>query len=126
MDRFGAVTKDRAKRSYDVFVHLPVEFEMRADGHRPVSESYRHVCDRLLTEVLDELEIPCHVVGGSVARRVTQIVELLALPVEVEIDDAVALAHERIERSREMTAERRIAGQAPPTLRRRVRAAIHY
>lgn len=126
MDAFGAVAKDRAKRAYDVFIHLPVEFPMRADGHRPVSEEYRHVCDRLLREVLDELGIPCRVVGGSVGERVTQIVELLDLAVEVPIDESVAIASERIARSRDMTAERQLAGQAPPTLRRRIRAATHY
>jgi len=126
IDAFGLVAKERAKRAYDVFIHLPVEFEMRADGHRPVSEEYRRVSDRLLIRVLDELEIPYHVVGGSVSERVTRIVELLELDIVVPVAEAVAMANERIEHSREMTAERQIAGLAPKTLRRRVRAAVHY
>ena len=41
MDAYGTVTKARAKRLYDVFVHLPLEFQMDADEHRPVSEKYQ-------------------------------------------------------------------------------------
>lgn len=126
LDAFGLVAKERAKHAYDVFIHLPVEFEMRADGHRPVSEQYRHVADQLLISVLDELEIPYHVVGGSVSERLTQIVDLLHLDVAVAVTEAVAIAHQRIELSREMTAERHLAGLAPKTLGRRVRAAVHY
>jgi nicotinamide riboside kinase len=126
MNMYGTVTKQRAKRVYDVFVHLPVEFEMRADGHRPVSEEYRRVADELLIEVLQELEIHYHVVGGSVRERVQRIVELLELPVEVPVDEAIAIATDRIETSREMVAERVIANQAPKSLRRRVRAATRY
>ena len=126
INAYGAVAKARARRAYDVFVHLPVEFAMRADGHRPVSERYREVADQLLVEVLGELEIPYHVVGGSVRERVQQIVDLLELPLEVPIDDAIQIATRRIAHSREMVAERQIALQPPKSLRRRVRAATRY
>jgi nicotinamide riboside kinase len=126
INAYGAVTKDRAKRTYDVFVHLPIEFEMRRDGHRPVSETYRRVCDQMLVDVLDELDIPYHVVGGSVRERVQRIIELLDLAVQVPVDDAIAIAAERILRSREMVAERQIAAQDAGSLRRRVRAATRY
>lgn len=126
VNAFGLVAKAHAKRSYDVFIHLPVEFEMRFDGHRPVSEAYRHVSDRLLVEAVDELEIPCHIVGGSVVERVARIVDMLELATEVPIELAVAEAVDRVRQSGEMVAERRIASQAPKSLRRRVRAAIHY
>jgi hypothetical protein len=120
---YGAIVKARAKRMYDLFVHLPVEFEMDADGHRPVSERYRQVSDALLIEVL---EIPYYKVGGSVRQRVQRIIELLELPVVVPVDEAIELATDRIARSREMVAERTIANQAPKSLRRRVAAALHY
>jgi nicotinamide riboside kinase len=126
MNAYGMVTKRRAKEIYDVFVHLPVEFELRPDGHRPVSEEYRKVSDALLTDTLDELEIPYHVIGGSVRERVERIIDLLGLPIEVPVEDAVAIAVERVERSQEALAERQRANQAPQTLRRRIRAATRY
>jgi nicotinamide riboside kinase len=126
MAAYGTLTKDRAKRTYDVFVHLPVEFEMAADGHRPVSEQYRHVADRLLVEALEELAIPYHVIGGTVHERLHRIVDALDLSVRVPVEEAVEVATERIRRSRDVAAERYIAAQAPASLRRRVRAATRY
>ena len=126
VDAYGKVVKARAKRLYDVFVHLPVEFEMARDGHRPVSERYRVVSDALLIEALEELEIPCYRVGGTVEQRLERIVELLELPLRVPIADAVILANERIARSKEMVAERQIANLGPRSLRRRVTAALRY
>jgi nicotinamide riboside kinase len=126
IDAYGRLTKDRAKRMYDRFVHLPVEFEMAADGHRPVSEDYRRVSDALLIEALEELAIPYDVVGGTVRERVERIVELLGLPLVVPVDEAIAVAADRIARSREMVAERALANQAPKSLGVRVRAALHY
>src|SRR5664279_3121694 len=45
MNAYGTVTKARTLRTYDAFVHLPLQFAMAVDGHRPVSEEYRRVCD---------------------------------------------------------------------------------
>lgn len=126
IEAYGKVVKARAKRSYDVFVHLPVEFEMDRDGHRPVSERYRQVSDALLIEALEELEIPYYRVGGSVQQRVERIVELLELPLVVPVPEAIEQASDRIARSKEMVAERTIANQAPRSLRRRVTAALRY
>ena len=126
IDAYGTVTKQCAKRSYDVFIHLPVEFEMRTDGHRPVSEKYRRVSDRLLIDTLEELDIPYHVVGGTVHRRVEQVIDLLGLPVEVPVDEAVTIATDRVLRSREAAAEREIASLRPASLRHRLRAATRY
>ena len=125
MQAYGIVVKERAKRMYDMFIHLPVEFEMNPDGHRPVSEEYRKVSDRLLIETLHELRIPYHVVGGTVAERVTRIVELLDLPLVVPVDEAIQIAIHRIARSKEMVAEKQIANQASWPLHRRLLAAVH-
>jgi hypothetical protein len=46
-----------------------VEFDMRRDGHRPVSEEYRRVSDGLLIQTVHELAIPYHVVRGSRRER---------------------------------------------------------
>jgi nicotinamide riboside kinase len=123
---YGMVTKDHAVRAYDVFIHLPVEFDMRSDGHRPVSEKYRRVSDQLLIDVLDELEIPYYVVGGTVRDRVQTVIDLLGIPVEVPVDQAIEIADQSIRRSREMVAERQISTQAPKSLRRRLRSATRY
>jgi nicotinamide riboside kinase len=121
MQAYGNVVKERALRMYDVFIHLPVEFEMDRDGHRPVSEEYRRVSDELLVQTLDELEIPYHVVGGTVRERVQRIVELLELELVVPVDEAIAIAAQRIARSKDMVAERQLANQA---LRRKVLGRI--
>jgi nicotinamide riboside kinase len=126
MNAYGTVVKARAKRLYDAFVHLPVEFTMKADGHRPVSEEYRHVSDRLLTETLDELEIPYWVVGGTVAQRVEKILYLFRLKPEVPVDEAIEIAADRIRRSKEMVAERQIANTVNPSLWRRIAYAVRY
>lgn len=99
MNSYGVIVKNRAQRLYDAYVHLPVEFEMRQDGHRPVSEPFRLLSDRLLIETLDELDIPYQIVGGSVEERVEKILTLHRLPVAVPIDAAIEEAQERVSRA---------------------------
>jgi nicotinamide riboside kinase len=123
---YGVVVKARARRQYDAFVHLPVEFNMAADGHRPVSEKYRIVADHMLIATLDELEIPYHIVGGSVAARVERIIELFDLPVVVPVDDAIAAATDRIGRSREMVAEKQLAAQTNRSVGTKLMDAVRY
>ncbi|ASW53296.1 ATP-binding protein [Plantactinospora sp. KBS50] len=93
IDNMGAVVKQHAKRAYDVFLHLPVEFPLVADGHRPVSERFRRLSDELLLSTLEEYGIPYHIVGGTIAQRLRRAVELLDLPVRVDLDEAVARAY---------------------------------
>lgn len=127
MDAYGIVVKNRAKRLYDAYVHLPVEFEMKQDGHRPVSEPFRLLSDRLLLETLDEIGVPYHVVGGTVRERVEKVLQLHQLPLVMPIDEAIAVARERVEtatavlddHARAMASQRR-------TLRQRLRYATRY
>lgn len=126
MDAYGVVVKARTRRIYDAFVHLPIEFSMAADGHRPVSEKYRVLSDELLIETLEELEMPYHVVGGTVPERVAGIIELFGLPTVVPVDEAVELAADRIRKSKELVAERQIAAHQDVSLARRLRYAIRY
>jgi len=95
-DTLGDVTRARAKRLYDAYVHLPVEFDMHPDGHRPVSEPFRRLSDDLLIEALQELEIPYHVVGGPIPERVNRIIELFDMPQVVPTDEAIELAQIRV------------------------------
>lgn len=92
IDALGAVLKDHARRAYDVFIHLPVEFDLVADGHRPVSERFRSMSDELLRDTLDELGIPYHVVGGTLENRLATIVDIFGLPARMSLERAVELA----------------------------------
>lgn len=95
-DTLGDITRNRAKRIYDAYVHLPVEFDMEPDGHRPVSEPFRRLSDDLLVAAIEDLQIPYRVVGGTVAERVTTIIELFDLPTVMSVEDAIAEAQTRV------------------------------
>ncbi len=110
IDAIGAVTKRHAKKAYDVFIHLPIEFDLVADGHRPVSEQFRRLSDNLLLSSLSALEIPFHVVGGSVPERLDRIVDALSLPRVMSVEDAIGLTAQEIaafDVSDELTRENR-------------------
>ncbi|KUO22650.1 AAA family ATPase [Streptomyces dysideae] len=92
IDNMGSVFKGHARQAYDVFIHLPVEFDLVTDGHRPVSERFRLMSDELLRATLDELAIPYHVVGGSIEHRLATIVDIFGLPARMGLDRAVELA----------------------------------
>ncbi|MFI6875011.1 ATP-binding protein [Streptomyces sp. NPDC050400] len=128
MDAYGAVAKARAKRIYDAYVHLPVEFEMKADGHRPVSEPFRRMSDELLIDTLEELEIPYHVVGGSVRERVERIVEIFDLPLVMPLDEAIERAGAKVrEATRVLEQDARFHdAQRVKSLRRRISYAMRF
>jgi nicotinamide riboside kinase len=128
MDAYGAIVKQRAKRMYDVYIHLPVEFEMQADGHRPVSEPFRHLSDKLLIDTLDELQIPYFVVGGSIRRRVEKIVDLLDLPLVRPLDEAIEMAVEKVRLDTEIIEAdaRHHSRQRAQSWRKRLRYTLRY
>jgi hypothetical protein len=128
MHAYGVIVKNRAARLYDGYVHLPVEFEMERDGHRPVSEPFRRLSDQLLVQTLDELGIPYHVVGGSVRQRVENIVDIHQLPLVVPVDEAIALAEERVRQATAVLERhaRQLATQRRRSLRQRIRYATRY
>ena len=47
MLNFGSIAREYAKNTYSEFIHLPIEFPLVADGHRPVSERFRALSDEL-------------------------------------------------------------------------------
>ena len=96
IDNMGAVMKDHAKKSYDYFIHLPVEFPLVEDGHRPVSEYFRKMSDDLLINTLNELGIPYTVVGGSIPERLDRIVQLFNLPKRMSSEAAIDRAYSDI------------------------------
>lgn len=95
-DTLGEITRGRAARTYDTYVHLPVEFNMDQDGHRPVSEEFRRLSDELIIGALEDMKVPYRVVGGSVPDRIEQIVKIFDLPLVVPIPEAIAEAERRV------------------------------
>lgn len=128
MDIYGDLTKDRARRLYDAYVHLPVEFPMHADGHRPVSEEFRLLSDRLLLESLDELGLPYLIVRGSIAERVEQIVGHHQLPLVMPIDQAITRAQDRVRAATDLIeADARVhEARRRKSLYRRITYALRY
>jgi hypothetical protein len=92
IDNMGVAMKQHAQRSYDAFAHLPIEFPLVADGHRPVSERFRALTDQLIRDTLDELAIPYHVVGGTFVERLDAIADLFDLPRQMPVEQAAERA----------------------------------
>ncbi|MBF6212648.1 AAA family ATPase [Nocardia puris] len=127
-DTLGDITRARAKRIYDAYVHLPVEFDMEPDGHRPVSEPFRRLSDDLLIAALEDLEIPYRVVGGTIAERVTTIIELFDLPIAVPVEEAIEQARHRVATDLDdLKADARFhEAQREKSLYRRISYALRY
>ena len=128
-EAFGAVVKRHAQRSYDEFIHLPVEFPLVEDGHRPVSEEFRALSDRLLKTTLDELGIRYHVVSGTLEERLQKIAAIYGLQPVMPLEQAVAEATDRvrslhieIESDAQAAAKRRRAAPWIVRLRQRLAA----
>lgn len=102
ISNFGDVVKQHAKTSYEYFIHLPVEFPLVSDGHRPVSERFRQLSDSMLLETLETLHIPYIVIGGTLEERLARIVDELGLYPVCEIEHAAAQARDAVERLNNM------------------------
>lgn len=89
---YEKLVKRHTSISYDVFIHLPIEFPIALDGHRPVNEKFRKLSNDYLIHTLKELGTPYIVVGGSIEDRLEEIIRQLNLPVRMTIEEAVALA----------------------------------
>lgn len=89
----GCVVKQYTQKSYNVFIHLPIEFPLCKDGHRPVSERFRKMTDELLLNTLDELGIQYYIVSGNIEERLKKIIEILNLKTHMDMKAAVELAY---------------------------------
>lgn len=127
-DTLGDITRARAQRIYDAYVHLPVEFDMEPDGHRPVSEPFRRLSDDLLTDALKDMGIPHRVIGGSIPERIERIVDEFDMPVVVPIEQAIEEARHRVRADIEdLKADARFhEAQRRKSLLRRLSYAVRY
>jgi hypothetical protein len=123
---YGTVARIHSREAYDAVVHLPVEFAMAPDGHRPVSERYRVLSDRDLRHEFRALGFDVHEARGPVARRVTRVIETLALPQVCDVEEAVALARQTITRSREEVSRRILAQDQPLSLGDRLHLTFRF
>ncbi|WP_180342719.1 AvrD family protein [Auritidibacter ignavus] len=71
--RIGQVFLDHAQSSYDLIVHLPIEFAIASDGHRPLMEEYRSFTDSKLRRSACSLSVPVIEASGSVAERLATV-----------------------------------------------------
>jgi hypothetical protein len=92
LEQMAIPAKQHAKATYDAFVHLPIEFPLVADGHRPVNERFRSLADELMLRTLDELQIPYHTVGGTVAERLEKIIAIYDFKPVVGVGEAIERA----------------------------------
>lgn len=89
--QYGHAFRQHVKQTFDAFVHLRNERPLTADGHRPMNERFRAYCDDMLLATLEDLQIPYHSVGGSMAERLDTIAQLHSLPRAMSIEDALEL-----------------------------------
>lgn len=125
LDAYGTVVQRHAREAYDLAFHLPIEFAMGPDGHRPVSEKYRDISDVELRQCMKDLRIPFHVVRGTLRERLACMTEYLGVTPVVSTDDAVRDATDRVRNSHEALAKR-IQDQQGEGLRHRVSGMFRY
>ena len=92
INNYEKLVKLHTSKSYDFFIHLPIEFPIAVDGHRPVNEKFRVLSNNYLLQTIKELKIPFIEVGGSVEIRLEKISKSLRLDHKMSIDEAVRLA----------------------------------
>jgi nicotinamide riboside kinase len=94
VEQYGHAFKQHVKATYDAYVHLRHELPIAADGHRPMNNEFRAAIDKKLLATLDELEIPYHVVGGSMAERLETIAGIFGWKPVMSTDEAIELARQ--------------------------------
>ncbi|WP_149182791.1 AAA family ATPase [Streptomyces sp. TRM49041] len=94
VDQYGQALKKHVKDTYDAYVHLRHELPITADGHRPMNEKFRATIDAMLLETLDELEIPYHVISGTMPERLETISGIFGLTPVMSVEEAIELARQ--------------------------------
>lgn len=120
IEAYGEVVRAHAKANYTHVVHLPVEFPMAENGHRPVSEKYRTLSEQQLLQEFQSYDIPNYSVSGTEEERLQQIIQCLDLPQVMEIPEAIEQARQRIISNQEAVAKRIIEQYEKPTLKEKM------
>lgn len=97
IENLGSVVKQHAQETYDEFIHLPVEFPLVEDGHRPVSEEFRALSDQLLLESVKSLDIPYHIISGTIPERLQKIIDLYHFEPVMTIEEAINITQKETE-----------------------------
>lgn len=126
MEAYGQVAKIHAKEWYTDVVHLPVEFEMNPDGHRPVSELYRTLSDIEIQDSFHHLGFAPYLVRGVQKERLEQIIDKYHLPIIVPIEEAIERAEKQIQTNREAVSKRIIEQYKEPSLREKIKFITEY
>lgn len=92
--QYGHAFRQHVKEAFDAYVHLRNELPLAGDGHRPMNDRFRETCDEMLLGTLRELEIPHHIVGGTLPERLETIAELFDFPAACGVDEAIERASE--------------------------------
>lgn len=92
--QLGLAMKRHVQRTFDAFVHLLNELPLSADGHRPVNERFRSMCDEMLVKVVHDLGIPLHVIGGDLPTRLSTISATFGMDPVMSAKDAIAMAYD--------------------------------
>lgn len=121
LSAYGQVAKIHSKQWYTDVVHLPVEFPMATDGHRPVSEKYRTLSDKEIEEGFRSIGKRPVFVRGSQVDRLKKIIKTFDLPTVVPVEEAVAQAEKIIKTNRESVSKKIIEQYKEPTLKEKVK-----
>lgn len=97
MESIAAPARWYAKKTYDCFIHLPVEFAFVPDEHRPVNEEFRALSDKFLTQALEDLKIPYIVAGGTIKNRLEIAVKHFGFKPVMSYDEAIEKAQIKVE-----------------------------
>lgn len=89
MEQLGKAFKRHVSSSFDAFVHLRNELPLSADGHRPVNNRFRTLCDEKLQLEVTELGIPMHIIGGDMPTRLSAICKIFGLVPVLSLQEAI-------------------------------------
>ncbi|MFT8425377.1 MAG: AAA family ATPase [Liquorilactobacillus sp.] len=126
LESYGVVVNKHAKKWYTDIIHLPIEFQMNPDGHRPVSEKYRKLSDQEIVNSFKDIGFSPYYVKGSISNRLETIINYLELTKIMSIDNAITLAQQKIKENREMVSQRIIEQYHEPTLKEKIKLMTKY
>lgn len=116
LNAYGKVTTMHAKQWYTDIVHLPIEFPMNPDGHRPVSEKYRDLSDKELKNIFSSMGFNPQMVYGNQIERIKKIIKLFDLPMVESAEEAVKKAQKVISLNRETVSQKIIEQYQEPNI----------